>query len=577
MTQTMSSLATFLNSPLARHPGLLLRKVGQRMGWYRENGPLPRPTATAVNIPLHFKRELQRWIAASQLTGKTHSFSRVFDRDFDEVMLLKLCEDGPNSEGQDLTSDIKLIWDFSRAHPLFLNACANPSDAKASVAFIERWLRANANTDGPAWICAMDVAIRAVNWIAADAMSDGELGRSVGTQRWAEELWRHGSAVWRRLESRTIPSNHYLADLLGLLVVGSIFPNDAAATRWHRFAKTEFPQALLAQTRTDGGLNEASLRYHAFVTEMALVARLVHGGQFPETAERRLESMCQVVADFRESSGDVFPFGDDDSGRVLALDHASSLGRADVLLRLAEIIFDKKFISAGEATYPKSGWWIERRADWTIVSDFGGVGLHGHGSHAHSDDLSFCLEWKGQPLIVDPGSYAYTWNPGARNRFRSISSHNTVIVDGNDPLAPSNHLFFLPGRDEPWPYKIGSDGSRIFERQLPNKILHRRSFRFGTKQEVIIEDELEGEGTHDLECRLHFDPRWTVTKQPGGFLIQSGDASRLKLAVSQTDPELSTTRGEFSPAYGQVTSCVVATIKQRVALPARCQFVFQPE
>ncbi len=573
----MPSLATFLNSPLARHPRLLLRKAAQRVGFYRETGPLPKPEVDVIRIPQHFRRELQRWIAASQLEGKTHSFSRVFGQDFGEALLLKLCETGPDSEAQDLTSDIKLIWDFSRAHPLFLNACANPADTSANAAFIERWLKANSNPDGPAWSCAMDVAIRAVNWVAADAISDGELGRRIGTQRWAEELWRHGCAIWRRLESRTIPSNHYIADLLGLLLMGRIFPNDAAAKRWYHFANAEFPMALLAQTRSDGGLNEASLRYHAFVTEMALVAQLITEVPFPESAERRLESMCQVVADFRDSSGDVFPFGDDDSGRVLALDHASSLGRADVLLQLAELIFAKKFVSARQVTYPKSGWWIERRSDWTIASDFGGVGLHGHGSHAHSDDLSFCLEWKKKPLIVDPGTYAYTWNPGARNRFRSVSSHNTVTVDGNDPLAPSHHLFFLPGRDGPLPAKNLQDGSRVFERQLPNRVLHRRKFRFGARDEVIIEDELEGDGAHEIEWRMHFDPRWDVTTQSGGFLIQREDSSRLRLSICAADSELTTAIGEFSPGYGEVTSCSVAKVKHRGALPTRCQFIFHPE
>ena len=70
-----------------------------------------------------------------------------------------------------------------------------------------------------------------------------------------------------------ISSNHYLADLLGLLVVGSIFPGDASAQAWRRFAAEEFPKALLSQTHDDGGLDEASLRYHAFVTEMALLFR----------------------------------------------------------------------------------------------------------------------------------------------------------------------------------------------------------------------------------------------------------------------------------------------------------------
>lgn len=570
----MPTLQTFLASPLARHPGLLARKIAQRLHLYRENGPLPRPAAATVTIPRHFKRALEQWVRHVPLIAQKISFTRLFGRDFDEAMLLKLCAEGPVKGAANLTGDIKLIWDFSRAHPLFLNLCINPNHLDDGAAFIHRWLQANNNTDGPAWICAMDVALRAVNWIAADAISGGELGRRVGAREWSEWLWRHGIVIWRRLESRAIPSNHYLADLLGLLAVGAVFPADARAQRWHRFARNEFPRALLSQTGKDGGLNEASLRYHAFVTEMALVVRIINGGPFPRDAEQRLADMCQMLADFRDGTGDVFPFGDDDSGRVLALDHASTLGRADVLLKLAESALDRGFKARQRIACPNSGWWLRRFADWTVAVEFGGVGLHGLGSHAHSDDLSFCLEWRGQPLVVDPGTYAYTWNPAARNRFRSASAHNAVIVDNQDPLKPGEHLFYLPGRDEPWDIR-DEDRSCTFLRQITDQISHRRTIKFDSAQELVIEDEITGHGTHQLEWRFHFDPRWAVTAGAGRFQVQSAASPSVWLEVSPTAATLETVAGEFSTGYGEITSCSVATVRQQAALPARCVFTFR--
>ena len=91
----------------------------------------------------------------------------------------------------------------------------------------------------------------------------------------------------------------------------------------------------------DGGLAEASLRYHAFVTEMALLFRLARGAALPANAELQLRTACGIVSDFRDAHGDLFPIGDDDSGRVLAIDGASAMGRADVLMNLARSIFDK--------------------------------------------------------------------------------------------------------------------------------------------------------------------------------------------------------------------------------------------
>ena len=215
----MPSIPTFLASPLARHPRLLIRKILQRLGLYRESGPLPEPPVTEAIFPDAWRKPLAEWIRRVLLTTQPHSFGRVFGQEFSEAELLGLCRDGPNLGRHDLTGDIKLIWDYSRAHALFLNASQGPSRLDANVAFLRRWLAANANTDGHAWTCAMDVALRAVNWVFADGMSGGALARQLGSREWANWLWRHGLVIWRRLESRIIPSNHYLADLLGLWVV----------------------------------------------------------------------------------------------------------------------------------------------------------------------------------------------------------------------------------------------------------------------------------------------------------------------------------------------------------------------
>ena len=242
--------------------------------------------------PAAWAPALQSWISQVPLRAEPHPFHRVFGHDFDEELLLRFCREGPRRGERGLLSDIKVIWDYSRAHPLFTNAALGPGHVDAGVAFIRRWLEANADTNGPAWICAMDVAIRAVNWIMADVMSGGELGRRVGSKVWAQWLWHHGFVTWQRLEARIISSNHYMADLLGLIVIGSSFPDDARARAWLRFAQDEFPRALLAQTYEDGGLNEASLRYHAFVTEMALLARLATDVPFPPAVEDRLRAIA---------------------------------------------------------------------------------------------------------------------------------------------------------------------------------------------------------------------------------------------------------------------------------------------
>lgn len=570
----MPSLRTFLESPLARHPRLLGRKVADRLGLRRTTGPLPEPSVKCVTLPAAWSRVLRSWLEVIPRHAGPHSFSRVFGQDFDEALLLELCAKGPRRGAKDLTGDIKLIWDFSRAHPLVLNAWEEAENSAAlNAGFIKRWLAANENTDGPAWTCAMDVAIRAVNWIVADVLSNGALGRAVGESLWAAWLWRHGLVIHWRLEAKVIPSNHYLADLLGLIVIGSVFPEDAQARGWLRFARDEFLRALLTQTREDGGLNEASLRYHAFVTEMALLSRWALGEPLGFGAEERLIQMVQIVADFRDAEGDLFAFGDDDSGRVLVMDDASSWRRGDILLRLAKVILGREFKSSPLAVCRESGWWIQRSGAFVVALEFGGVGMRGLGAHAHNDDLSVSVEWDGRPVIVDPGTFLYTSDATARNQFRSVQSHNTVIVDGAELLALTKELFYLPGRDEAWLVRGLEGGGWDFSRYLEGGIEHRREVKL-TDGGLEIRDGLSGGGRHEVQWRFHLHPEWSTVVGDDGFDLLLGGAVKLRLEVVKTSGllNLAVVPGRFSPGYGRECAIEVCEARATVELPVSVEW-----
>ena len=571
----MPSLQKFLDSPLGRHPRLLLRKVADRLKLRSETTPLPKPPVCEVNLPTRWNGMLRAWLDCVPRRSGPFPFNRVFEQEFDEALLLELCVKGPQHGARDLTGDIKLIWDYSRAHPLVLNAWADADAVEANTAFLRRWMSVNQDTNGYAWICAMDVAIRAVNWIVADALSNGALGRSIGAATWAGLLWRHGAAIWQRLESRIIPSNHYLADLLGLVVIGSVFPHDAAARRWCRFARSEFPRALLSQTRGDGGLNEASLRYHAFVTEMALLCRLAIGDKFPSAAEERLAQMVGIVSNFRDADGDVFPFGDDDSGRVLALDEATKLGRAEILVRLAGVVLKREPVIPSAALCPASGWSVQRRGAFVVAVEFGGVGLHGLGGHAHNDDLSICVEYDGHAVFVDPGSYIYTPDRAARNRFRSAFAHNTLVVDGHEPRGLPEEPFFLPGADIAWPMVEAQGGACFFTRTLSDGIEHRREVLIESNEGVIA-DKVSGAGRHQLAWRFHLHPDWSARVVTNGFVLSRAGVEELRLEHSPAEAALEIVAGEFSPGYGRVRTIQVCQVAGEFALPCRCVWTLKP-
>jgi hypothetical protein len=564
-------VTAFWQSPLRRRPDLFGRKIAQRLGLYRENLSPPVAPVRRVDYPDLWHSSLRSWIASVPVQPTPYPFSRVFGQDLDETVLLDLCRHGPVRGERGLTGDIKLVWEYSRGYPLVTNALAGANHAAHGVDFLRRWTEAANDPNGPAWACAMEIAIRAVNWIVADVLLDQELSRRFGSAEWATALWRHGWLIWRRLEARFVSSNHYLADLLGLLAIGSVFPEDFQARCWARFALNEFPRALLSQTHSDGGLREASLRYHAYATEMALLFRLFQGSRFEAPVEARLHQMCQIVADFRDSTGDVYPIGDDDSGRVLALDAVSSLGRADILSRLASSILGRALGSRAEAVCPTSGWWVRRAGDFVAVLDFGGVGLHGNGGHAHNDDLAFCLDWRGRPVIGDPGTFVYTSDPLVRNRFRSTQSHSVLVVDRLEQRPLSKDIFSLPGPDRAFHFSQPAPERHRFSRSLPQGLEHRRELQF-PGHGVVLEDTLEGAGTHHLEWRFLLHPSVRPRVTPRGFVLEAPDTGSLFLETGVSRLKFGIEPSEFSPAYGRREATRVCTAALDAPAPACVQW-----
>src|SRR6185295_15773817 len=80
--------------------------------------------------------------------------------------------------------------------------------------------------------------------------------------------------------------------------------------------------------------------------------------------------------------------------------------------------------------FPHAGLAVCRTEAACLLITNARVGTAGFGNHKHNDLLSFEFHAHGTPLIVDPGSYLYTSDPGARNLFRSTRYHSTVSVDG---------------------------------------------------------------------------------------------------------------------------------------------------
>ena len=540
-----SAFAIWSSSPLMREPRLLALALARRFGRTNLLIQTEPPPTLRYTLPSAWDGALRTWFADCRVLHAPPA-EMVFGRLFPRHQLLSLCRgDCPRGEGLD--RDIKLAWDFGRSHyaPLaaFIHGPACANEVACNVCELMAL-----TASGPLWNSPMDVALRATNWLAADALLSGALGRAVGPA-WPGILWKHFQTIWGRMEAYRVSSNHYLSNLLGLVLLGSVFPKNDLAMRALALARREWPRAILSQTYKDGGAYEGSIPYHAFVTEMALVARLLDPVPWPEQATKRLHAMVDIIRSHRTAGGELPLVGDDDSGRVLAVDHGSGTGRADALLSLAARA-GYRGASESPVFFPASGWWTARRAGWFVHAEFGGVGFHGIGAHAHDDDFSLWVEHRGVPLFIDPGSYLYTPDQQARNEFRSAHRHTTVrlLNPGSAPgVLNAQGVFEWRGRIEPLPAQIKGAASCSIRDGIITRDIEV------DENELIVRDQCSGGGNAWWFFHLHPSLRHHTTDEG---LVMEANGMRWRLS-SRPAIRMEPTAAGFAPCYGTCCPSVV--------------------
>ena len=179
-------------------------------------------------------------------------------------------------------ADLKMPWELSRMQFL-------PQLAVFSLVHSERkekiirefknivldFVATNPLNYGVNWVCAMDVAIRAVNiLIAFDILKqvdkEGILsGDFISVLQ--RSIFEHGLFIVNNLEySHIITSNHYLADICGLLFIASYLGECEYTNTWLIFSTQGILREIPKQFYADGGNFEASTSYHRLSSEMVI-------------------------------------------------------------------------------------------------------------------------------------------------------------------------------------------------------------------------------------------------------------------------------------------------------------------
>ena len=476
-------------------------------------------------------------------------------------------------------ADIKVPWELSRfQHIVPLGQAywltGDERYAKEFVCQIDDWIERNPPKFGVNWTCTMDVSIRVANWILGFYFfKNSKAATDDFLKKFLKSILIHGRHIIANLENKGITNNHYLANLVGLIYLGVAFPEFKESRGWLKFGLNELIKEMDQQVYNDGMDFEASTCYHRLALELffypALLCQL-NGIELPEKFIAKLKKMFDFVLYVLKPNGRMPQIGDNDSGRL------HILGKRDILdmtylLTFGSIFYRDSTYKIKEFGFAPEALWIfgtEGYEIWSKLSDRsveeleskafidGGIyiirnkkdymiiscGPNGQGGlygHAHNDKLSFELCIDGEEVIVDPGTYLYTFSPKRRNLFRSSYYHNTLIILDkiNKQLnEPKNMVFKL------YEEAIGKIILHINNKDKELYILKsnikdktnitffRKFIYFKYNKTFQITDLIKINGRDkDVFLRIHLSPYLKVFSNSNKILIKKGSRHILSI------------------------------------------------
>ena len=465
---------------------------------------------------------------------------------------------GPTLNYRDffLVGNVKNIWEKNRHHHLTVLALAyaltnDISYAKEVERQLLSWLEQNPFPLGVNWTSSLELGVRLISWIWLERLLRGtsthELLFGKAGKLWSAIYW-HQWLISQYYSPGSSANNHLIGEMAGLFMAASLWSVFPESERWQSLARKILEREVSRQTFPSGLNREQAFSYHIFSLEFFLLAGLEAerlGTPFSSTYRDWVRRMLEVIPPLVDVGGNLPNYGDGDEGMALQLRSLHS-SRLDWLFRLgrqwlkARVPLPKnasgllaavligtgtkdevdKTLTKGSVGFKDAGLYaiVSNRGqpdEMFCLADAGSLGFLSIAAHGHADALSFTLSIGGVPIVIDPGTYTYHADPQARAYFRSTKAHNTLVVDGLDQSEQAGTFLWLKKANSKvlaWETKP-TGGTLVAEHdgylRLPNGVMHQRQLILEGKQ-LEIRDKLQGQGTHNLEWRLHFSPICTV-------------------------------------------------------------------
>jgi hypothetical protein len=231
---------------------------------------------------------------------------------------------------------------------------------------------------------------------------------------------------------------------------------------------------------------------------------------------------------------------------------------ADSLESAPSVDCASRLLAHGGYAVMRSAWGNEGDQ---VVLDVGPLGCAVSGGHGHADLLSIQCSFRGQPYIVDPGTFRYTDDEGWRSYYRGTAAHSTVDVDGVGQAVTRGPFGWVnrPGarlvRWESTGDRDVAEGEHRAYGRLRDPVVHRRRVIFEKSRHCIVVDDLEGRAEHRVDVRFQFAPMSVVLDTTlWARAVRSPDAGLLVHSIATVPLKSSLLEGEIDPRQGWLST-----------------------
>lgn len=499
--------------------------------------------------------------------------------------------------------DIKLTWEPARFGWAFTlgRAYLISGDDKYAEAFWQHWetfTAVNPVNCGPNWESGQEVALRLIAYLfAMQVFADSPQTSEERKNQILQAIVDHANRIPPTLiYARAQDNNHLVSEACGLFLAGAALLDHPRAEDWRKRGWHWLEFALSTQFDPDGTYIQHSMNYHRMVLHLALLgqagARRLRMNFSPEVMAKLSAGTRWLIAQIERSSGDVPNLGNNDGANILPLASGSFRDHRPTA-QSAAVAF------LGNSVLP-AGFWDELAAWLGLVPDrqpleevsvespavrrLGNAGewatlraVHYRSRPAHADQLHIELWFNGVNVLRDPGTYSYSQNPPWNNSLVHSRYHNTLTIDGQDPMLRAGKFLWLQRDQAEWV----EDGC------VPGRILmashdgyhrmgfqHRRSLEWvqpGIWEVIDWVTPARKIKTHKVAVHwLLLDGQWSLEDQK---LTVVGENEKVTIAVTPDSPgqnppvdhqlvsggvllhgtkDGAANEGWYSPTYGQL-------------------------